>query len=101
MPCACFRLPSVTPSKVIDRWNENSQPNVYSTNFNQYQAPPPYQSSQPVVDNLISNNLKNDPSTPITSPILMNQPFTNKSEDKKVEYDDWYYSGVIKPAENN
>jgi hypothetical protein len=30
----------------------------------------------------------------------MSQPDMNTNEEKKVEYDDWYYSGAIKPAEN-
>ena len=42
------------------------------------------------------SNIANN-STPINNFVLNNE----KPTDKKVDYDEWYFHGVIKPVENN
>ena len=91
-------------------------PNVYTTNYNQQPInsfpPPPYQqSTEQPIDNLIlkrekpkNTNINNSNinTTPINQPILMNSVNdTNEDSNKKVDYDEWYFSGAIKPVDSN
>ena len=130
-PCACCRQPSVTPSKSnlqsgeVIRWNSNNQssmmlpttyPNVYNTNYNQQPIssfpPPPYQQStgQPIDNSILKSekpkktntNNSNINTTPINQPILMNSlNDTNEDSNKKIDYDEWYFSGAIQPVDSN
>jgi hypothetical protein len=107
----------------VIRWNDQSSiilpttyPNVYNTNFNQQPAssfpPPPYQqSTEQPIDNLILKrekpkrtniNSSNINTTPINQPILTSGlKDTNEDSNKKVDYDEWYFSGAIKPVDSN
>jgi len=91
-------------------------PNVYSAYPNQQPIssfpPPPYQqSTEQPIDNLIlksekpkktNTNNSNINTTPINQPILMNSlNDTNGDSNKKVDYDEWYFSGAIQPVVSN